>query len=155
MTADWNRDGLADRAQLVEEDDSTATLVLFLSDKAQGAVKPAVRVPAFAFSGLLEGMQPELKVTPQGSLQVISQNNAISRDRWTQIVTIIYRNHQFRVAGLTYYSYDTLDPNAGESVDINLLTGQVIKNNKKSKISPQKILVTNWNHRRNFNEFVK
>lgn len=37
-------------------------------------------------------------------MQIVSQNDAVGRDRWEKILTIAYRDHDFVVAGFTYAS---------------------------------------------------
>ncbi len=119
---DINQDGTADRAILFRRkdgDDSDVSLAIF----EDGADTPVVLAPAVAWVGGI-GQQPELASTPQGSLQVISMNESIGRDRWRQTLTIAYRGGRYVLAGITHDWWDTLDPaNQGEC-DINLITGK-------------------------------
>lgn len=70
------------------------------------------------------GQQPSLTVTPRGSLQVMSHNSAIGRNRWEQVHTLAWRNGAMRVAGYTYRWYDTLKFDDSGSCDLNLLSGK-------------------------------
>ena len=145
VVGDWNKDGGMDRAILVSPDDidDDVGLFIYFQDDEQGS-RLATFKPNLVWSGSLWGSTPSLKVTSAGSLQVISQNQAIGRNRWIQTLTIAYRNDEFLVAGYTYNAYDTLDPNAGISCDVNLLTGSGIKDKKRFKTQKRQIKLADW-----------
>ena len=145
VIGDWNKDGGMDRAVLVSPDDmdDDVGLYIYFQDDELGS-RLAIYKPNLVWSGSLWGSTPSLKVTSAGSLQVVSQNQAIGRNRWIQTLTIAYRNNEFLVAGYTYNAYDTLDPNAGISCDVNLLTGGGIKNKKRFKSQKRLIKLADW-----------
>ena len=117
LLADFTGDGINDRAELVAlERGDDATLRLWKN----GAF--ALEAPAIAWVGGI-GQEPALTVTPHGSLQVTSMNEAIGRNRWHETLTIAYRGGQFVVAGYTYDWYDTLNLMDQGSCDMNLLSG--------------------------------
>jgi hypothetical protein len=87
---------------------------------------------------------PSLERTNKDSLLIKSENSAIGRDRWSQKLTVAYRNNEFILAGYTYESYDTLDPKAGKSCDVNLLTGKGEKNGKLISVAKKAPLVKDW-----------
>lgn len=140
--ADWNDDGTMDRAVLIGGD-SDADLLIYLSDGDNG-LKAAAYAPGLVFSGAMAGTFADLQLSPQGGLQVHSENGAVGRDRWDQILTLAWRDGQFVVAGVTYGAVDTLDPTAGGNCDINLLTGKGTANGKTVKLAPVIISVTKW-----------
>ena len=146
IAGDWNKDGGKDQAILVGPNnaDNDVGLYIFLEDN-KDTPKLAIFKPNLAWSGTMWGNTPSLALNAAGSLQVISQNQAIGRNRWSQKLTIAYRENNFVVAGYTYDSYDTLDPNVGLSCDVNLLTGKGVKNKKAFKIAAQAIKLANWN----------
>jgi len=120
--------GDTDRAVLVENDDSAADLYVYRSleparDLA-APVKPAFVKKNAAWSGAMWGTRPSLETNAKGSLLIKSENAGVGRDRWSQTLTVVYRNKEFTVAGLTHESYDTLDPNNAHSCDLNFLTGR-------------------------------
>lgn len=126
--------GDMDRAVLVENGDSSADLYIYLSlDPSRDLSKPAkpalVKKDA-AWSGAMWGQRPSLDTNVKGSLLIKSENSGIGRSRWRQTLTVIYRNHEFIVAGLTRDAYDTLDPTAGHSCDLNFLSGKGKKDGK-------------------------
>lgn len=141
--ADWNDDGTMDRAILVDNGDAAADLFVYLSDGDNG-LKLAAYAPGLVFSGSMAGTLADLQLSPQGGLQVHSENGAVGRDRWDQVLTLAWRKDQFVVAGVTYGAVDTLDPTAGGNCDINLLTGKGTSNDKAVNGAPVTIPVAKW-----------
>ncbi|WP_298562285.1 hypothetical protein [uncultured Aliiroseovarius sp.] len=119
VSGDFNADGIADHVALIDfGDHGQADLLLKLGDGLQTIwLQNLIWVGGF-------GQQPSLTVTPQGSLQVMSHNSSIGRNRWEQIHTIAWREGAMRVIGYTYRWYDTLNLDDIGSCDLNLLTGK-------------------------------
>jgi len=95
------------------------------------------------------GQQPTIQLAPNGSVQVLSMNDSIGRNRWTQTLTIAYRRDAYRVAGFTYDWYDTLDLEDYGICDLNLLTGtgNLTKADKPMQLvrtSQKAVPVTEW-----------
>jgi hypothetical protein len=146
VTSDWNGDGGMDRAVLVEGQDG-ADLYIYLSDidpNEDRRRQLALAKTGAAWIGTMWGTLPGIEVNPKGSLLLKSGNGAVGRSRWTQTLTIVYRNGEFLVAGLTFDSRDTLDPKAGGHCDLNLLTGQGIRNGKPIKVAVIQIRLADW-----------
>ena len=76
------------------------------------------------WAGIAAGTLPRLELAPNGSLRLITENSAIGRNRWEQVLTIAHRDGAYRVAGYTHAFYDTLDLDSGGFCDVNLLTGR-------------------------------
>ena len=114
-SADLDGDGVAEIFTLTVEADA-ATLVL-----DPGGARRSY--PDIVWSGAMAGTVPHLEIAPNGSVLLISGNEAIGRDRWRQTLTIAYRQGDWRVAGFTYAWSDTLDPGSAGGCDLNLLTG--------------------------------
>mgnify|MGYP000218135693 CR=1 FL=1 len=147
VSGDWNDDGGMDSAILVSPDneDEDAGLYIYLEEDNNAQFE--IFKPNLAWSGMLWGTKPSLGLTASGSLQVLSQNQAIGRNRWSQKLTIAYRNKHFIVAGYTYEAYDTLEPETGEiSCDVNLLTGKGVRDGKSFKTKKMKIKLADWTH---------
>ncbi len=70
------------------------------------------------------GQIPSLQLAPNGSVQIVSGNDAIGRDRWNLTLTIAFREGEYRVAGYTYAYWDTLDLANNLVCDVNLLSGK-------------------------------
>lgn len=119
VTADFNADGIADHVALVDfGGQGQADLLLKLGDGLQTIwLQNLIWVGGF-------GQQPSLTVTPHGSLQMMSHNSSIGRNRWEQIHTLAWRDDAMRVVGYTYRWYDTLNLDDIGSCDLNLLTGK-------------------------------
>ena len=145
VIGDWNDDGGMDRAILVAPDneDDDVGLYIYLQDDDNSSQLELYK-PNLVWSGAMWGNMPSLSVTSSGSLQVLSQNQAIGRSRWSQKLTVAYRNNHFVVAGYTYDAYDTLDLNAGLNCDVNLLTGKGVKNKISFRIAKQNIKLADW-----------
>jgi hypothetical protein len=146
VTLDFSSSGRQDRAVLVQNDDAAADLYLYLSkDDANGqiALSLAEIKKDIVFSGGAWGQLPSLETNGKGSLLIKSENEAIGRDRWSQTLTIVYRNKQFLIGGVSFTARDTLDLNAGGSCDLNLLTGKGVRNGKPvGKLAP--IRLADW-----------
>jgi hypothetical protein len=145
VTLDMNNDGSMDRAVLVNNADETSVdLLIYLGEDGAHQMKLALNKPEIAWTGAMWGQLPSLEKTNKDSLLIKSENSAIGRDRWSQKLTVAYRNNEFILAGYTYESYDTLDPKAGKSCDVNLLTGKGEKNGKLISVAKKAPLVKDW-----------
>jgi hypothetical protein len=147
VTLSFGDDGAADRAVLVSDLDSSADLYVYrdLSEaKADKPMKPALMKKAIAFDGGMWGSRPSLDTNAKGSLVIKSQNDAVGRNRWTQTMTVVFRNREYLVAGLTYVTYDTLDPKANGQCDINYLAGKGTRNGKPIEAKFSAIKLVDW-----------
>jgi hypothetical protein len=136
VAGDWNKDGLEDLALLTRGSEDM-NLLFFLRDKERNFLKPAGAAIGKVWGSLdpdgVYGQDPDIKAMPNGSLQVTTQNDSVGRDRWTQTLTIAYRNTDFIVAGFTYSYRDTLDLDASGDCDLNVLTGKGFANKPDGK----------------------
>jgi len=106
---------------------------LFVFTDAGEGWQQAVHAKDIVWRGGMYGQEPWLEANEHGSLKIYSENSAVGRDRWEQILTIAYRGGEFLIAGYTFSYYDTLDPDAAGQCDVNLLTGSGVHNDKKFK----------------------
>jgi hypothetical protein len=145
VTADWNGDGAFDRALLIasETEPDQVDLMLYLSESSDN-MRLVVSKKNIAWRGAMWGTQPALDLAGRGSLVITSANEAIGRNRWTQKLTVVYRDQAFVVAGYTYTERDTLAPGSSSSCDINFLTGRGVKNKKSFRTSAKAVALTNW-----------
>jgi hypothetical protein len=133
VTLSFQESGSTDRAVLVDNQNAGADLYVYFAvddAKPDTPLKPALVKKNAAWSGLMWGTRPSLQVSDKGSLLIKSANYGVGRSRWDQTLTVVYRNKEFVVAGLTYLSFDTLDPKIGGSCDLNFLTGKGLRNGK-------------------------
>lgn len=119
VQSDLNGDGRVERFYLLDTGDGTVDLLI---ENTGGGVIFAENI---AWLGGI-GQQPELDVAANGSVRLTSMNEAIGRNRWSQTLTIAFRQGTYRVAGFTYAWRDTLDLDAWGSCDLNLLNGRGI-----------------------------
>ncbi|WOJ89424.1 hypothetical protein RZS28_16765 [Methylocapsa polymorpha] len=141
---DFTGDGQKGRAVLVQNKDDEADLYIYLSkDEAasESVLALAEMKKGVAFSGAMWGQLPSLDINGKGSLLIKSGNESIGRDRWTQSLTVVYRNKEFLIGGIAYTARDTLDPKGGGSCDLNLLSGKGLRNGKpvEAKLTPIKL----------------
>ena len=145
VTADWNGDGAFDRALLIASATAPdeADLLVYLSTSAH-EMRLAVRKPGIVWHGALWGTQPTLAITARDALVITSANEAIGRNRWTQKLTVVYRQSSFIVAGYTSSNRDTLTPGASTNCDVNFLTGKGVKNAKALRTTAQPVALADW-----------
>jgi len=150
---DWNKDGKPDLALLVapspdDQADNPIGIHIYLRDDEHSLLKLAASAPNKIWGsvepGGIVGQEPSISALPNGSIAIVSQNDAIGRDRWTQTLTLAYRNNNFVVAGYTYDSRDTLEPDNSHSCDYNVLTGKVTKDGKALKADAKTVTIQNW-----------
>lgn len=147
VTLDFTGAGAQDRAVLVQNDNSGADLYLYLvkdDTKGDGDLALAQTKAGIAFSGGMWGQLPSLETNGKGSLLVKSMNDSVGRDRWSQTLTIVYRDKQFLIGGISYTARDTLDPKAGGTCELNLLTGKGLRNGKPVQGKPAPIRLADW-----------
>jgi hypothetical protein len=138
--------GETDRAVLVANGAGNSDLYIYLNlDNADDkAPKPALVKKDAAWDGGIWGSRPSLETTAKGSLLIKSENSGAGRDRWNQTLTVVYRNKQFIVAGLTREAYDTLSPDAGHSCDLNFLSGKGKRDGKSVEIKTPAMKLADW-----------
>ena len=146
LTGDWNDDGNFDKSLLLlsESEPGETLLLIYLSDTNTSDIKLEVEKIGIAWIGSMWGTIPSLDLNNRGSLVVTSVNDSIGRNRWTQKITIAYRNKRFVVVGYSYSAYDTLDPKYTLECDINLLTGKGKRDGKPFSSSSGPIAVERW-----------
>jgi len=129
------------RAVLAETEDGGD---LYIFTDSGGGWLQTVYAKDIVWRGGMYGQEPWLEATEHGSLKIHSENTAVGRNRWEQVLTIAYRNNQFLVAGYTFSYYDTLDPDGAGQCDVNLLTGKGILNGNTFKTSLPALPVGEW-----------
>ena len=120
---DLNDDATRDRAVLVSRD-GDLDLYVYLSADVPDERVLAGKGTAIAFAGNAWGTEPELSITERGAIRLVSKNEAIGRGRWTDTLTILYRDGQVVVGGYTYVARDTLDLDYRYDCDVNLFNGK-------------------------------
>lgn len=148
-TGDWNGDGVTDAAVLMMPRDGADLLglALFLADPRSGRLGLVETWDDAVWGAYaMAGQEPGLAPLPGGSLAVTSRNESIGRNRWTQRLTLAWRDGAFRVAGFTYVAYDTLEPRAAGPLtcDLNLFTGQGTVDGAAIRFQPARPTLREW-----------
>jgi len=117
VQSDLNKDGLVERFYLLDSGNGTVNLLI---ENTGGGV---IFAGDIAWIGGI-GQQPELSLAANGSVKLVSMNEAIGRNRWHKTLTIAFRDGTYRVAGMTYDWYDTLELSDNGECDLNLLNGK-------------------------------
>ena len=138
--------GDIDRAVLVANSDMGADLYIYrnLEPAPEKPAKPALVKKDAAWSGDMWGNRASLETNAKGSLLIKSENSAIGRDRWSQTVTVVYRNKEFVVAGYSRDTYDTLNENASHSCDLNFLSGKGKRDGKTVELKGTAKKLADW-----------
>ncbi|WP_026619328.1 hypothetical protein M728_001021 [Ensifer sp. WSM1721] len=144
-TGDWNKDGASDLALLVApaEDKDNAIYLYLNSDVGKLTLNSAIPDKVWGQFELY-GQAPAISPLLNGSIQITSHNDAVGRERWEQKLTIAYGNGDFVVAGYTFSSYDTLDPENTLQCDFNVLNGKGTTNGKPIASKGATILLKDW-----------
>ncbi|WP_156510570.1 hypothetical protein [Labrenzia sp. OB1] len=129
------------RAVLVETQEGAD---FYIYTDAGSGWEQAVHARDIVWRGGMYGQEPWMEVSEHGSLKIYSENSAIGRNRWEQVLTIAYRGGVFVIAGYTYSHYDTLDPDASGQCDVNLLTGKGIQDGKTFRTALKTVAVADW-----------
>lgn len=146
-SGDWDKDGTADLAIIAtpERDGEDNGIYVYLAKPAENRLKLALSLPNAVWGNLsMFGQEPELVALANGSFTLTTKNDAVGRDRWRQSLTIAYRNFDFIVAGYTFTSYDTLNPDGGGECDLNVLTGKGKSNGQPVAGKAQFVLLKDW-----------
>lgn len=150
-TGDWNQDGSTDLAMLVspeEGSDADNGVYIYLASET-GALELKSAIPNKVWGDLqMAGRIPSITALPNGSFTLTSLNDSVGRDRWEQTLTIAYRNFDFVVAGYTFTSRDTLDPEAGDDCDLNVLTGKGKHNGSPITAKAEIFFLKDWTDER-------
>lgn len=138
--------GDMDRAALVENGDTGADLYIYraLDPSREAPAKPTLVKKDAAWSGAMWGQLASLETNAKGALLIKSGNDSIGRDRWSQTLTIIYRNKDFIVAGVTRETRDTLDLKNHHSCDLNFLTGKGLRDGKPVAVKTPAPKLSDW-----------
>ncbi|WLR93964.1 hypothetical protein [Shinella zoogloeoides] len=147
-SGDWNKDGTPDLAVVATPGDDGGDdngIYVYVAKPEENRLTLALSLPNSVWGSLtLYGQEPELTALANGSFTLTTKNDSIGRERWRQSLTIAYRNFDFIVAGYTFSSYDTTDPDAGAECDLNVLTGKGKTSGGPVAGKAQFVLLKDW-----------
>ncbi|MER9423789.1 hypothetical protein NKI88_15220 [Mesorhizobium sp. M0317] len=135
LTGDFNGDGVADLAMIVETEpeDGTMDMHFFLRDKKYNFLKPAGIVHEQVYGEWNDydqphyegsGIEPELTALPNGSIKISLPGLIGPGERTDMTLTIAWRNEAFVVAGVAYDHYKYQSVVVDSSCDYDVLTGK-------------------------------
>lgn len=145
LSHDWNHDGAPDHMIVVAVDETNEIqqeLRFYLS--GAGGMQLAESHPGNWVGDDGTVISTDFNLTPKGSVNISSGNMAWGSDRWSETLTIAYRNGQFIVAGFTYSGHDTHDSEKGVYCQVNLLTGKGALNQKSFNTTAKPIPFKDW-----------
>lgn len=120
---DFDADGVEDRAYISQPPEGGGLDLTIEASTAGRFDYPGVLWGRYDWGG----QAPALTLAGNGSLVLHTMNESVGRSRWSQRLTIAYRDGDFRRAGLTYTWRDTINiANFGEC-DVNFLTGRGVR----------------------------
>ena len=132
-SGDINDDGKADLVMLLTPDEEAGEmdhglLLMMGAGDGEDQIKPKAYYPDLVWGGLPGGMagnRASVTIAANGSIRLFSHNESVGRDRWTQTLTLAWRDGKLMLAGFTYASWDTLVQGGdAKGCDVNLLTGR-------------------------------
>ncbi len=123
LTLDLDGDSYPDVAYLTLADNATQEeLDLWIKLSSQDQYYKISALAENMLTGL-SGLSNDLEVNSAGSLKVVSYNDSVGRSRWTETVTLAFRNKSLKLAGYTFTEADTVD-SSYSSCDVNVLSLQ-------------------------------
>ncbi len=122
LNIDLNDDGRSDRVIMFETGEGRAAVEFYIRETENNTLVYSTTLDEPIWSGVMYGTIPSLDQNDAGSVLVKSQNIAIGRNRWEQVITVAYRNGALRIIGFTYSWHDTLSLNDSGKCDINYLS---------------------------------
>ena len=148
-SGDWDGNGKTDLALITGPAAGSAEdngVYIYLADPDEARLKVKVAAADKIWGNLtMSGQEPGITALANGSIKLTSQNSSVGRDRWSQSLTLAYRNARFIVAGYTYSSHDTLDAGNKRECDLNVLTGKGTANGKSIAAKGAQIAFEEWN----------
>jgi hypothetical protein len=134
VRGDLDRDGRAETFTITDNGQSETSLII------QRPGKPTIIARNMVWS-----LEPaSIGRAANGSIVINSSHMGIGRSAHEQTLTIAYRNGAYQVVGITRSAWDKLDPDAGTSCDINLLTGRGMVRNRPVRRQPNAMPATAW-----------
>ena len=142
VRADWDEDGVLDRAVLwqPEKGEDLANLYLYLSGAAEPVVATGVAWSRFG------GSEAWLEADP-GGFSVLSGGTAGGL-RWQEGISIAFGEGGPRVVGYSYHSYDPANPTEGFVCTADFAAGKGSRNGTSFAIAGGAPLLSDWSYAR-------
>ncbi len=147
---DWNRDGFIDKAEIVHSDEEQSVSLYVYFGQRGGRFSAPIIASRFAGSTPISGDPAHLKLSAAKSIVVESSHIGIGRSKYEAATIVAFRSGQMRVIGYQISRWDSLDPDAATSCDVNFNTGRAIvldAGKEKSRIVRHRLTpvpIQNW-----------
>ena len=119
VTFDWNRDGKADRAALMEGTEDFLELGIWLS--AVGGHKKVVANSSFIEAKSVPGAR--LEIDEQGIIKVIEDHSGVGAAETIHEWSVGYLDEKFKLVGYGYEFHDQLDNSKRGQCELDLVEG--------------------------------
>lgn len=119
MLHDFTGNGASEHVRLIETKRGWQHLII------DSDTHGTTFIPRISQGDTMAG-ETSIAITPAGSLEIERAHLGIGRHKWILTVTVAFRNERFKIAGITYVYYDSLDTESGKTCDLNLLSGKGI-----------------------------
>ncbi|TDH39045.1 hypothetical protein E2A64_08155 [Pseudohoeflea suaedae] len=156
-SGDVDGDGKVDLVLLLTPDEDAGErdhglLLMKGAGKDKDRIRPKAYYPDLVWGGLPGGMvgnRPSVTIAANSSIRLLSHNDSVGRHRWSQTLTLAWRDGKMMLAGYTYSSYDTLVKGGdARKCDVNLLTGrgerEVDEDEEQFTLSLGPLTVEDW-----------
>lgn len=125
---DWNSDGLIDKAELFPNNESDSVELHVSFGRAGGGFAQPMIARNFAGNSPMIGDPAHIKLNAAHSIVVQSSHIGTGRSKYEAETIVGFRNGQMRVIGYHISRWDSLDPNAGFSCDVNFMAKRAVVN---------------------------
>ncbi|NSX56673.1 hypothetical protein [Parasulfitobacter algicola] len=122
VQSDLNEDGIVEDITLLYDENSDSADL-----KIQSAGQPDIIARNIAWVGQFMEQKPFLERLEDGSILVVSLNEAIHRIRWSISLELGYDDGRYVVTRYVYTYRDTLDLDNNGSCQLDLISGQGIR----------------------------
>lgn len=142
---DWNSDGRPDKALLLRGAGNSRQVALriYLSDDSNSGYRLAGRHDAIGWVGQGEAGRPDLSASQSG-VTLRSGDSGSEKTPWHEVLSIDRRDDQFVVSRYTVNWHDKSDRRAGFRCDINLLSGNGVRNMTSLESVPSPATLEEW-----------
>lgn len=123
---DWNRDGFIDKAELVQNQEEQSVALHVYFGRRGGGFNAPIIAPNFAGSTPMSYDPAKISLNGAKSIVVESSHIGIGRHKYEAQTIVAFRQGQMRVIGYRISNWDSLDPDAASSCDVNFNTGRAI-----------------------------
>jgi hypothetical protein len=146
-TGDINGDGKEDLAILTLSDDNHDTNVgldIYLRDRTEQKLTRILSEQGKFWGSNMYGQLPEIRISGNGVIDVLTQNTGMGREHWEQNLTLALSDGKLGVRSFSYRYFDTIDHDNFGSCTVDHLSGRAVRDNKPFEVEPLQIDLEAW-----------